>query len=70
MRDAAQRAAADPGKLPRIFVGLLGNLDAHRIVHRHVLSLLLGYLANPDWYERAVCQNGHMREEVVLLEHQ
>ncbi len=48
---------------------LLGDLDALQIVHRDLFGLLLGHLANPDRCQRAVFQNGQMREEVEVLEH-
>ncbi|CUX19040.1 6-pyruvoyl-tetrahydropterin synthase (modular protein) [Agrobacterium tomkonis CFBP 6623] len=57
------------GKLARVFVGLFGDLDALQIVHRHFFRFLLGHLANPDWRQRAVFEDGQMREEVEVLEH-
>ncbi len=38
-------------------------------MHRDFFRLLLWHFTNPDRCERAVLQNGQMREEVEVLEH-
>ncbi|MNI07934.1 hypothetical protein D3C73_609540 [compost metagenome] len=57
------------GELARIFVRLFRDLDALQIVHRDLFGFLLRHLANPDRSQRAVFQDGQVREEVEVLEH-
>jgi 23S rRNA A2030 N6-methylase RlmJ len=38
-------------------------------VHRDLLGILLGHLLHPDRAERAVLEDGEVREQVEVLEH-
>ena len=48
---------------------LLGNLDRFQETHRDFLGVLLRHLANPDRRQRAVFENGQVREQIEMLEH-
>ena len=50
-------------------MGLLGDLDLVQEMHRDLFRLALWGLANPDRRQRAVFQNGQMREKVKVLKH-
>ena len=65
-RDALLLAA---GELARIFLRLLGDLHPAQVAHRQLLGLRLRHLAHPDRRQRAVLQDGQMREQVEALEH-
>src|SRR5262249_30175 len=56
-------------ELPRIFLRLLRDPDAPKIVHPHLLGVLLGHLAHPDGGERQILEHGEMREQVEVLKH-
>ena len=58
-----------PGELPRVFVGLLGDLDTLEELHRQLLGLLLRHLAYPDRRQREVLQDRQVREQIELLEY-
>jgi hypothetical protein len=62
----SERAA---GKLAGIFERLLGNLHPLEEVHGGLFRLFLRNLAHPDRRQRAVLQDGQMREQVEVLEH-
>src|SRR5690606_20748073 len=64
-RDALLLAA---GKLRRVLVGLLGDMDALQIAPRGRLRLLPADAADLHRREDAVPQHGHVREQVELLE--
>ena len=65
-RDALLLAA---GELARVFVRLLGDFDSAEELHRDLLGLAPGHLAHPDRRQRAILEDGQMREQVELLEH-
>ncbi len=65
-RDALLLAA---GKLARIFLRLLGNLDPGEQRHRQRFGVALRHMANPDRRERAILKNRQVRKEVEALEH-
>ena len=56
------------GQLARILVGLIGDLHLFKEVHRRFFGFFLGCLTNPDRSQRAVFQNGQVREQVEVLE--
>jgi len=57
------------GELAWIFFRLLWDLDLGEEVHRRFLGFLLRRFPNPDRGERAVFEDGQMREQIEVLEH-
>nr|GEY82994.1 hypothetical protein [Tanacetum cinerariifolium] len=57
------------GQLARILVRLLRNTHALQVVHGDFFGLALGHLAHPHRRQRAVLQDGQVREQVEVLEH-
>jgi hypothetical protein len=57
------------GKLAGELMRLLGDLDPLQQPHRVSFGLLPGDLAHPDRGQRAVLEDGEMREQVEVLEH-
>jgi hypothetical protein len=48
---------------------LLGDFHFAEEVHRGLLGLAFRHLADPDWREREIFEDGQVREQVEVLEH-
>ena len=68
-RAMATRCCWPPESWPGYLFACSGIFTRRQVLHRDLLGLLLRHLLHPDRRERAVLQDGEVREEVEVLEH-
>ena len=68
-RAIATRCCWPPESWPGYLLACSGILHPRQVLHRDLFRLLLRHLLHPDRRERAVLQDGEVREQVEVLEH-